>query len=551
MATEIRRAFSEVLSQEQLHKLHIKCNYDENDSEQFFEYGDFINGISLISHGERDFIWGDRQNNIINTHGDFIDVVLNNKIKYSNGKIVKLDKEDRGSYFFEISRILEKGFKYIPFKGLKQESDKETGFLVIKVTRYSNVRNEEDTIEWFVINPQLKVIASFSDLNTFGEFDGYKHCNIYTEREFFFINEEREFIVFSQKLMANSNENGFLDEHLYGIDPNAYEEIMREYDPCFDSEYYEDDSIDEIELDDSIMDKIIAKYNDALDDTDEEFNDIPDISDVNFFFEDTKNTLYNDVFTEYYKVLYGIIDCRIKSVKQLMPFTDKFSMAYGIIWDRKHEQEEQNKFMWYQQRWDYCDQHFNGYILDSKFLKYPPRMSGLTLKYMYKFYPNELKKLSDDGLILIPNKLLDTLGNNELVRFIRLNQETHLSYKQIYSASDPIISSEYNGIISSYQGKTINQIIYTKGGTKHIVGLLRSGKLDIEKSVIIELLTGTDNDIEKKCYQILLDVIENIEFEKERYNDWVQSQWDGYEIKEANREFNDMMNDFDAWGNID
>lgn len=31
----------------------------------------------------------------------------------------------------------------------------------------------------------------------------------------------------------------------------------------------------------------------------------------------------------------------------------------------------------------------------------------------------------------------------------------------------------------------------------------------------------------------------------------IQKELNEYDIREVNREFNDMMNDMDAWGNID
>ncbi len=56
--------------------------------------------------------------------------------------------------------------------------------------------------------------------------------------------------------------------------------------------------------------------------------------------------------------------------------------------------------------------------------------------------------------------------------------------------------------------------------------------------------------METNCYNILLSVIENIEYQEE-YNNWIQAEWDEYNIREANRQFNELMNDNDAWGNID
>lgn len=159
--------------------------------------------------------------------------------------------------------------------------------------------------------------------------------------------------------------------------------------------------------------------------------------------------------------------------------------------------------------------------------------------------------MSDNEIILIPNNLLDTLGNSKLIRSIRLNQEIHLSYSAICSITDTVESSEYCGVVSSYQGKTLTQIIYTKGGTKHLVDLLESGKLEIDRNVLEDLSKNAFNDIEKKCYGILISVIDDIQLNKERYDAWAQQQMDEESIREANRQFNDMMNDFDAWGNID
>ena len=545
---EIRKQFSDVLSEEQIRDLYAKCNYDESDENLYFECNDFINGFALISYGERDIEFGTDHSNIIDTNGNFIDVLLDKNIKYSKGNIVKLKDEDKGSYFFEISRIHENRYK-------NSSSSIDTAFFVIKVTRYSNKRDEDTLDLYYVINPKLDVIATFVDTNTWGnEFDGYKNCNVYTERNFFFINEEREFLIFSQKLIANSEEDGFVDKHLAELDPIAYEDIMREYNPdfednSFDNFYRLNCTFDEEDFDEETIQKVIAKYNGKLDESDEEYDEIPDVEEINFFFEDNNNRLYKDVFNEFYKTLYGIIDCKVKSTKQLLPFTDNISKARSIIQARW--QETNQRYNLYGQGWDYDDKYFHGYVLNSKFFDYPPRVKGFTLKYLYKFYPNQLKWMSDQGMILIPNHLLDTLGNNEFTRNVRLNQEIHLSYSRIEFVSDCLNSTEYNGIVSSYQGKTISQIIYTKGGTKHLAGLLKARKLYIDKYVLEELLKNAYNDIEERCYSILISIIDNIELEKEKYNDWIQHQMDEDSIKEANRQFNDMMSDFDAWGNID
>ena len=126
-----------------------------------------------------------------------------------------------------------------------------------------------------------------------------------------------------------------------------------------------------------------------------------------------------------------------------------------------------------------------------------------------------------------------------------------LSYSEICSITDTVESSEYCGVVSSYQGKTLTQIIYTKGGTKHLIGLLKSGKLEIDRNVLEDLSKNAFNDIEEKCYGILISAIDDIELKKEQYDAWIKQQMDEDYIREANRQFNDMMNDFDAWENID
>lgn len=73
---EIRKPFTEVLSKEQIHNLYVKCNYDENNKELYFECNDFINGFALILYGERDIEFGTDYSNIIDTNGNFIDVLL-------------------------------------------------------------------------------------------------------------------------------------------------------------------------------------------------------------------------------------------------------------------------------------------------------------------------------------------------------------------------------------------------------------------------------------------------------------------------------------------
>lgn len=485
---EIKKPFSDVLSDEQIHNLHVRCGYDENSRESYFICNDFINGYALIYYGEGDVEYGTHYSNVIDTNGNFIDVTLDRNIKYSNGKIIKLNDNEKGRYYFEISRIREVGRNIGAYF-----SDIDTDFFVIKVTKCLK-GYENDT--YYVINPQLNVIATFLESNMWGQEFNDRINICHTECDFYFINEEREFLIFSQKIIGDSEE---------------------------------------------IMQKIVIKYKDKL-----------DFKGQYTSISSEKYILHSENCIVFYWICYGIIDCKIKSAKQLQPFTDNNSVVKHIIQHRQENNENQRFLSHsYGQGWDYEDKHFYGYIMYDERFRYPLRVKGFTLKYLYEFYPNRLEWMSDHGLILIPNNLLDTLGNSEITRHIRLNQEIHLSYSRIEFVSDCLNSTEYNGIVSSYQGKTISQIIYTKGGTKHLAGLLKARKLYIDKYVLGELLKNAYNDIEEKCYSILISIIDNIELEKEKYNDWIQHQMDEDSIKEANRQFNDMMSDFDAWGNID
>lgn len=49
-----------------------------------------------------------------------------------------------------------------------------------------------------------------------------------------------------------------------------------------------------------------------------------------------------------------------------------------------------------------------------------------------------------------------------------------------------------------------------------MVALLRCGKLEIEKGVLEKLKQNASNEIENKCYGILLSVIEDIEYWKKQ-----------------------------------
>ena len=127
-----------------------------------------------------------------------------------------------------------------------------------------------------------------------------------------------------------------------------------------------DNSIEEEEIDDELMQKVVAKYNGELDENDDEYDDIPYLEDIDFFFEDTKNEFYKDVFTKIYKTLYGIIDCNEKAAQQLLPFTDKMSKVSNLLWARLYTNKD-IEFRLLNYGWDPGDIRYRGYVLQNKF----------------------------------------------------------------------------------------------------------------------------------------------------------------------------------------
>lgn len=557
---EVTRKFSDVISELTLDDLRRRCNYYEEDefNEFYFNYNDFVNGYSIIEYGycEGDYSFGEHKSNIIDTKGSFVEIKLNDEIKYSNGDIIKLNELDKGSYSFEVHRIQELFYRYHPGKGYIIESTKDTAFFYIKVTRDS--RNDETRDLYFVINSDLKVIATFTDANKWGvEYDGYKYCEVYTERKFFFINDERNFLIFTQKLIANSDENGFFKEHMYGLDPDLYYDLLREhngYDGWDDERF----NLYEFELDEETLKKVIEKHNNpsvSNDDVeDEEDDETPELEDITFFYEDIDNYLYKDAFSDYYRELFGIINCNVPTDKQLNPFTDSIDYAINIVWDRwrcEKEIRENGHYRYYGNGWDFGNKHFYGYKMSKKFFDYPPTVKGFTLKYVLNYYPQILKRLVFDGIIIIPNKLLNTLEDNELIREIRIEQEIHLDYSSIDSIDNVIESEEKYDLISSFQGKTLKQVIYTKGGTKYLVNLLKYTNFQISKDVLTDLINDSLNQLEINCYNILLNVIEDMEYQEELRQDYIRNKMEEDMLRDINQQFNDMMDDFNAWGNID
>lgn len=101
---EVRKPFSEVITEEKMDNLYRRLAYDKDDNDTFFEGNDFINGLALVKSGVRDaYYFDDEVSYIVDTEGKFVDISLDKNIKYSNGEIVTLDESDRGSYFFNPS----------------------------------------------------------------------------------------------------------------------------------------------------------------------------------------------------------------------------------------------------------------------------------------------------------------------------------------------------------------------------------------------------------------------------------------------------------------
>ena len=544
---ETIKSYTEVLSPAEIKNVFLMCEYEDN-AENFFEFENFINGYSIIRYGERNNRFDDPCSNIIDTNGHFVEIRLNDNIKYANGEIVKLKNIDNASYYFEVFRIIEKSETQISFHKQQEESS----FFGIKVTRFSF--KEDTKILTFIINSDLKVIASFQDLHLFGiKFGKYKQCEVFIEREFFFLNKERDFLVFTQKKMVISEEEGFFNEYMSELAPETYKDVMQDCYPEFEEENYWEDidnSIDEEDLDEESLNNAIAKSKGMLDEETYNYYDIPNLSEINFFFEDDNNPLYQDILNKYFESLYGIIDTQLMASKQLEPFTNKLSYLSRIIDLRTRSRKEIEKYGLPRYGWDYHDKVFFGYIMDSKFFNFPYRLQGFTLRYVYTYYPNYLKFLSDKHIILIPNQILDILPNTSLTRDIRLNQESHLTYTTISHSSQTLSSSNYKGIISSYQGKSLPEIIYSKGGTKYLVTLLNRGKLYIEKDILEDLISKSINKIETDCYKILLAVIEKNEEAERKQREYIQYQMDRDYIKEANNEFRDIIEDSEAWGNL-
>lgn len=476
---EKRQLFEDVLNEEQIKKLKSNCYgtsvlSDDIPNDFYFEPGIFMNGLCLIKYGE---IY-DPTTKIIDSNGTFIDIDLNDQVKISHGELLSLKPNEHRFYYYTVDSIYQ-------MDPIHQSEFDETPFYVLTV-------HEDNAIyETFIIDSSRKVIARFSDKERWVEEVGnIRHFHSFVDRSFYFVTENRDFMVFSQRM--NTEHKG---SSIYYFDEDPFEDVL--------DSFYEN-QICEWEME-----------------------------------EEEWNSILLDNKDDY----YGIIDCNRFAKGQLIPITNNPYLIESIIKDRNTERNndfrvkilenkgngwnncpyliesiivnrniERNndfrvKFLEHQGKgWSDDDKYFYGDIIDGEGpLVYPYNLIGVSLKYAFKFYPNSILYLVKTGQILIPNHILEDLGENEVLEKIHIIQEQHLEYNSISSINDKLHGSDKFGIIScSYEGLTLPEIIYTKGGTKFLVNMIRHSNLRIDIEVLHTLIEQTSNQLEKKCYNILL-----------------------------------------------
>ena len=89
---------------------------------------------------------------------------------------------------------------------------------------------------------------------------------------------------------------------------------------------------------------------------------------------------------------------------------------------------------------------------------------------------------------------------------------------------EPLSSSDYLGITSTYNGMTLDEIVYKKGGTKYLVNMIKYANLEIDTNVIYDFMQNTPNAIELKCYNIILAHILDKEERKSRLKELLDEQ---------------------------
>lgn len=511
--TPYQEVLSENIITELYEKFEVDLRYDKP-----INFSSFIGNYALVSWND----YYDYNSFIIDRKGNFPIIELSSQLTYKDGEIVKTEKLDNGTYFYEITPIC-------------QSNHIQSGFYHFKVIRwYSNKQGENRTFLHFILNPELKVIAEFID-NCFYpvEYDGFKMCEVFVERSFYFPSSDRNYLIFSQKTIVDcvddDRKDEFYSEHIEYIAPNEYgvEAYMTKGDfaEYYNSLYYE------YEWSEEDWSKIVE----------DEDNNVCEI------YDDKDSSNYG--LTDYFAESYGIIDCKIKAETMLYPFTYEQKCVEKIISARLQLSEDFSKYGMLH-GWRLVDNHYEGPILNNRFMV-DPRFRGLSLKYMSKYYSKELVNLVKWGHILIPSNFLSEISSYPLYLEICMLQECHLEFASIKSVGDKLKSVEKYGLISMFQNKTIEDIVHIKGGTKYLRRLMLCGRIDIEKTVLQDLFENSIDSIEQKCYEILISVYDYIDMHKEDVSNAIDKDLEEYVINGMNKEFDDLISDMGAWYIID
>lgn len=182
--------------------------------------------------------------------------------------------------------------------------------------------------------------------------------------------------------------------------------------------------------------------------------------------------------------------------------------------------------------------------------------AGWKVEDLIFYYPSYILQQVLDGKIFIADNFFrkNRFRLTKTEKLIRLHQERHLLFERINFIDDVITT--YNNFddgtkfSSLYEGKNLEEIIYDYKDINYIISLTGSGSLEIEKRILEDAIENGYSE-----YSAILHSIESLEeeiAERER-EEWERTQWEMEqdEISQANRNFEDMMNDLNAWGNID
>ena len=509
--------YQEILSESAIIELHERCDVDLEYDEPI-KISPYIGNYSFICWGESDY-----NSHIIDRNGAFPTIKLSSRLIYKDGDIVKNDKSDKGRYRIEIFPIYQSG------------SDIPSGFYDFTLFRFS--WKEITKVFHFVLNPELEVIAEFMDEHLFcTTFENYDKCEIFTERAFYFPLSNRDYLIFSQEAIVNCDDSDFQTEYFEALHPNVlydespdFRELIREaeyakqnYIPLFEHEYSEEEWAEFVKDEEDF----ICKFHD----------------------EETSSDYY---LRESFVKSFGIIDCKIKAEVMLYPFTDEKQYVEKILSERLRMQNDFD--MYYYEMgcgWDFLDNTYKGVVLHNRFM-ITPRFKGLSIKYMSKYYSTELIKLIKAGRFLIPSRFLSEITNNELRLLICMLQEVHLDFDPIRSINDRLKSHERYGLVSTFQDKTINEIIHIKGGTKYLRWMMLHNSIKIENLVLQNLHDNSNDPVEKYCYNILMSVSNDIEVAVKDHESLEAKIREEYIVESANKEFYDMMSDMNMFGNID